>query len=273
MAPGVEATFAMTAPVLSSSLLYLQMSSSFNSSSNALLVPEPDSRPTTTIGASLPPTSFQLVTFPSYISDNCCLVSSPTVLAGSTTTAIPSIATMFSATPLAFSSSFKFLEELPISAVPPKTASTPAPEPTNSAVTVTSGYFSIKDSLSALANFSMEVEPTMLMDPLKSAAAPEPSSADVPAASLVPAGAPVVAAAPSAVVGAAVACSPAELLHPASIPITSIAQPISAIIFLLFIFIILCLRFFCEFQILCHLCIFFFVFPFTFWSIQKFYIC
>ena len=40
-------------------------SSSFNSSSKAPLVPEPASRPTTTIGASFPPTSFQLVTVPS----------------------------------------------------------------------------------------------------------------------------------------------------------------------------------------------------------------
>ena len=65
MAPGVEATFAITAPVLSSSLLYLHTSSSSNSSSKALLVPEPDSRPTTTMGASFPPASFQLVIFPS----------------------------------------------------------------------------------------------------------------------------------------------------------------------------------------------------------------
>ena len=65
MEPGVDATFAITAPVLSNSLLYLHASSSFNSSSKAPLVPEPASRPTTTIGASFPPTSFQLVTEPS----------------------------------------------------------------------------------------------------------------------------------------------------------------------------------------------------------------
>ena len=37
-------------------------------SSNAPLVPEPSSLDTTTIGASFPPTSFQLVIFPVYIS-------------------------------------------------------------------------------------------------------------------------------------------------------------------------------------------------------------
>ena len=99
---------------------------------------------------------------------NCSLVRSATSLAGSTHTAIPSIATTFSTTPAAFSSSFKLLEELPISAVPLVTASMPAPDPTNSAVTVTSGYSSMKASLSALANFSIEVLPTMEMLPDRS---------------------------------------------------------------------------------------------------------
>ena len=64
MEPGVEATFAITAPVLSNSLLYLQASATSRISSKALLVPEPDSRPMTTIGWSAPPASFQLVIVP-----------------------------------------------------------------------------------------------------------------------------------------------------------------------------------------------------------------
>ena len=47
----------------------------------------------------------------------------------------------------------------------------PAPDPTNSAVTVTSGYSSMKASLKALANFSIEVLPTMEMLPDRSAVA------------------------------------------------------------------------------------------------------
>ena len=66
------------------------------------------------------------------------------MFAGSATTAIPSIATMFSAAPALFSSSFKFLEELPMSTLPARTLSIPAEEPVNSAVTVTLGYFSMK---------------------------------------------------------------------------------------------------------------------------------
>ena len=56
---------------------------------------------------------------------------SPTGLALSTTTAIPSIATTFSTRPFAFSSSFNALDELPISTVPFATASIPEPEPVN----------------------------------------------------------------------------------------------------------------------------------------------
>ena len=62
--PGVAATFAITAPVLSNSFAYLQASSSLSNSSKAPLVPLPASRPTTTIGASAPPTSLQLVIAP-----------------------------------------------------------------------------------------------------------------------------------------------------------------------------------------------------------------
>ena len=91
------------------------------------------------------------------------------MFAGSATTAIPSIATMFSTAPALFSSSFKFLEELPMSTLPARTLSIPAEEPVNSAVTVTLGYFSMKLSATAFASFSMEVEPDMLTEPERSA--------------------------------------------------------------------------------------------------------
>ena len=84
-------------------------------------------------------------------------------------TAIPSIATIFSTTPAAFSSSFSALEELPISTLPAVTASTPAEEPVNSAVTVTSGYFAIKLSATAFASFSIDVLPAMETVPLMAA--------------------------------------------------------------------------------------------------------
>ena len=168
------------------------------------------------------------------------MVRSSTVLAASTTTAIPSMATMFSATPSAFSSSFKFLEELPISAVPLLTASTPAPDPTNSAVTVTPGCFSIKDSLSALANFSMEVDPTILMVPLKSADGA--FSAFAASVSFVsPDAAEDPASVPASVAGAAVPAavvSGALLPQPARIPMARTAVPNSTVNFFPFILII-----------------------------------
>ena len=142
---------------------------------------------------------------------------------------------MFSATPFAFSSSFKFLEELPISAVPLETASIPAPEPTNSAVTVTFGYFSINASLNAFANFSIEVEPTMLMDPLKSASA---LFASVAASFVVSSAFASVVCSAVVAVAAVVAAAP-EFPHPASIPAAITAEPIIAITFMPFFFIII----------------------------------
>ena len=50
IAPFVAATFATTAPVLSNSFEYTHFSSTSTNSSNASLVPEPDSLPITTIG-------------------------------------------------------------------------------------------------------------------------------------------------------------------------------------------------------------------------------
>ena len=150
---------------------------------------------------------------------SCSLVRSATSLAGSTHTAIPSIATMFSATPAAFSSSFKLLEELPISAVPLVTASIPAPDPTNSAVTVTSGYSSMKASLNALANFSIEVLPTMEMLPDRSAVV----SAE--AASLL-AATVLSAALLSTAEGCAVVASP--LPHATNVVTANIPAPIRA---------------------------------------------
>ena len=82
-------------------------------------------------------------------------------------TAIPSIATMFSSTPFAFSSSVSALDESPISTLPAVTDSIPEPEPVYSTVTVTPGFFSMNDSLSASQSFSIEVLPASESEPLK----------------------------------------------------------------------------------------------------------
>ena len=93
-------------------------------------------------------------------------------------TAIPSIATMFSSTPFAFSSSVSALEESPISTLPAVTDSIPEPEPVYSTVTVTPGFFSMNDSLSASQSFSIEVLPASESEPLK-------FSFDVPSSALL----------------------------------------------------------------------------------------
>ena len=93
-------------------------------------------------------------------------------------TAIPSIATMFSSTPFAFSSSVSALDESPISTLPAVTDSIPEPEPVYSTVTVTPGFFSMNDSLSASQSFSIEVLPASESEPFK-------FSFDVPSSALV----------------------------------------------------------------------------------------
>ena len=93
-------------------------------------------------------------------------------------TAIPSIATMFSSTPFAFSSSVSALDESPISTLPAVTDSIPEPEPVYSTVTVTPGFFSMNDSLSASQSFSIEVLPASESEPLK-------FSFDAPSSALV----------------------------------------------------------------------------------------
>ena len=90
---------------------------------------------------------------------SCSVVRSRTLPALLAMTAIPSMATMFSSTPAAFSLSFRAREELPMSVFPAATASRPAPEPVYSAVTVMSGYSSEKLSIIASQSFCMEVEP------------------------------------------------------------------------------------------------------------------
>ena len=93
-------------------------------------------------------------------------------------TAIPSIATMFSSTPFAFSSSVSALDESPMSTLPAVTDSIPEPEPVYSTVTVTPGFFSMNDSLSASQSFSIEVLPASESEPLK-------FSFDAPSSALV----------------------------------------------------------------------------------------
>ena len=83
-------------------------------------------------------------------------------------TAIPSIATIFSTAPLAFSSSFRPLEAFPISTEPAARDSKPAPEPVYSTVTVTPWFLSMKLSAIASQSFSIEVEPASLIVPFNS---------------------------------------------------------------------------------------------------------
>ena len=87
------------------------------------------------------------------------MLRSPTALSLLVITAIPSSAIIFSTTPFSFSSSLTPLDAFPISTFFDATASIPAPEPVYSVVTVTSGYFSMKPSISASHTFSIEVEP------------------------------------------------------------------------------------------------------------------
>ena len=105
-------------------------------------------------------------------------------------TAIPSIATMFSSTPFAFSSSVSALDESPISTLPAVTDSIPEPEPVYSTVTVTPGFFSMNDSLSASQSFSIEVLPASESEPLK-------FSFDVPPSALLSALVSALLSAPS----------------------------------------------------------------------------
>ena len=93
---------------------------------------------------------------------------SDTVFSVSVITAIPSIATIFSTAPLAFSSSDNARDASPISTVPFASDSSPAPDPVNSGDTVTFGYFSMNASAIALQSFSMEVLPASVILPLKS---------------------------------------------------------------------------------------------------------
>ena len=160
------------------------------------------------------------------------------MFAGSATTAIPSIATMFSTAPALFSSSFKFLEELPMSTLPARTLSIPAEEPVNSAVTVTLGYFSMKLSATAFASFSMEVEPDMLTEPERSAYL-SALSALVSAASsaaVLTASAGVSAAVPAALAAVSVA---AVLPQPARVPTASALIVRSAISLFFIMFLLL----------------------------------
>ena len=71
---------------------------------------EPSSLDTTTISASFPPTSFQLVILPVYISFTWSNVKSFTLFAEFVITAIPSIAIWYSFNS-DFSSSFKSLDD------------------------------------------------------------------------------------------------------------------------------------------------------------------
>ena len=118
-----------------------------------------------------------------------------------------------------------------MSLAPERAASTPAEDPVNSTVTVTSGYFSMKLSARAFPNFSMEVEPDMEMEPDNSA----------PAASVVFSVSAAVSFVVSAVVVGAAVVSFVSLPHPAIIPAAMMAAPVNMIIFLVFIIIFLLL--------------------------------
>ena len=112
-----------------------------------------------------------------------------------------------------------------------------------------------------MANFSMEVEPTMLMAPLKSADGA--FSASVAAWSFVsPAVAEASAAVSAVVAGAAVPAAVVSVVllpHPASIPMARTAVPNSAVNFFPFIFII---RFLLNHFVYYH------VFSYLFYSLE-----
>ena len=117
----------------------------------------------------------------------------------------------------------------------------------NSACMLTFGYFSMNTSESAFASFSMEVEPAIVMEPLKSAGAASSEASSLPASAVVSAAAASVSAA-AAVVAAVV--SFALLEQPARLNV-KMAAPARAItlfnclfiIFFLFSFLILFLSF------------------------------
>ena len=144
---------------------------------------------------------------------------------------------MFSTQPAAFSSSFKLLDELPISTLPPSRDSIPAEDPVNSAVTLTPGYFSIKASATALASFSIDVDPAIAMLPERSAfvsvVASAASSVAASVAASVASSVAVSVAVASAVVSAAL------LPHPVNKPAATVAAISTVISLFFFIFFLL----------------------------------
>ena len=94
-------------------------------------VPEPASRPISTISLSSPPTSDQLVISPVNICLSWSTVRSATLLSLFTMMAMPSSATVVPSTSF-FSSSFRAREDRPMSRVLSVAPVMPAPEPVGS---------------------------------------------------------------------------------------------------------------------------------------------
>ena len=78
--------------------------------------------------------------------------------------AIPSYANTVSTRPLAFSSSFRALEDRPISHLPSLTAVIPLPEPVGLYVKLTPSLLFMNDSPRAPITFSIDVEPSVETD-------------------------------------------------------------------------------------------------------------
>ncbi len=135
-------------------------------SSKAALVPEPVSLVMAIIRASLPPTSLQLVIFPVYIPRSCSVVRSLTGFLGWTITTMASRAITVSVRPSPFSAVLRFLDDIPMPAVPSAAAVIPALEPVLCTSIRTSGCLASK----ALSNSSVigatEVDPAITSVPL-----------------------------------------------------------------------------------------------------------
>ena len=121
-------------------------------SSKVARVPEPALRLRTTISASSPPTSFQLVIWPEKMPLSCSRDRSSTFTFLETTGPMPTTATSWSTRFLTWSASSLVsakTSELPMVTVPAATAVRPLPEPLPEPETETSGLASMNFSAAA----------------------------------------------------------------------------------------------------------------------------
>ena len=154
-----------TSPDLSSSASPLNSFFSVpkTAASKVARVPEPALRLKTTILASSPPRSFQLVIWPEKMPFSCSRDRSSTLTFLDTTGPMPTTATSWS-TSLAAASASSLVSaktsELPICTVPSETAVRPLPEPLPEPVMDTSGFSSMNFSAAASTSAGKEEAPS-----------------------------------------------------------------------------------------------------------------